>query len=99
MRDGQVVVLDGGTTTLELARALRDDLRASVITPLPHLAGCFFCLMPEGGASDWSAKHVRDGLAGAAALGATAYAGFSVGMGGPSARRSPLGALGLGRPG
>src|SRR3984885_3739703 len=32
VRDGQVVVLDGGTTTLQLARALRDDLRASVIT-------------------------------------------------------------------
>jgi DeoR/GlpR family transcriptional regulator of sugar metabolism len=30
--DGQVVVLDGGTTTLELARALREELRATVIT-------------------------------------------------------------------
>jgi DeoR/GlpR family transcriptional regulator of sugar metabolism len=36
--DGQVVVLDGGTTTLELARALRDDLRASVITTSPPIA-------------------------------------------------------------
>lgn len=36
--DGQVVVLDGGTTTLELARALRDDLRASVITVSPPIA-------------------------------------------------------------
>src|SRR5947209_16503666 len=27
VRDGDVVVLDGGTTTLELARALRDDLQ------------------------------------------------------------------------
>jgi hypothetical protein len=42
---------------------------------------CFFCLMAEGGASDWSAKLVRDGLAGTAALGAIAYAVFSVGMG------------------
>jgi DeoR/GlpR family transcriptional regulator of sugar metabolism len=38
VRDGQVIVLDGGTTTLELARALRDDLRASVITTSPHIA-------------------------------------------------------------
>lgn len=38
VRDGQVVVLDGGTTTLELARALRDDLRASVITTSPPIA-------------------------------------------------------------
>jgi DeoR/GlpR family transcriptional regulator of sugar metabolism len=36
--DGQVVVLDGGTTTLELARALRHDLRASVITTSPPIA-------------------------------------------------------------
>jgi DeoR/GlpR family transcriptional regulator of sugar metabolism len=32
------VVLDGGTTTLELARALRDDLRARVITTSPPIA-------------------------------------------------------------
>ena len=38
VRDGQVVVLDGGTTTLELARALPDDLRASVITTSPPIA-------------------------------------------------------------
>jgi DeoR/GlpR family transcriptional regulator of sugar metabolism len=36
--DGQVVVLDGGTTTLELARALRDDLRATVLTTSPPIA-------------------------------------------------------------
>jgi DeoR/GlpR family transcriptional regulator of sugar metabolism len=36
--DGQVVVLDGGTTTLELARALRDDLRATVVTTSPPIA-------------------------------------------------------------
>jgi predicted MFS family arabinose efflux permease len=42
---------------------------------------CFFCLMAEGGASDWSAKLVRDGLGGSAALGAIAYAVFSVAMG------------------
>jgi DeoR/GlpR family transcriptional regulator of sugar metabolism len=38
VRDGQVVVLDGGTTTLELARALPDELRASVITTSPPIA-------------------------------------------------------------
>jgi hypothetical protein len=42
---------------------------------------CFFCLMAEGGAADWSAKLIRDDLAGSAALGATAYAVFSVSMG------------------
>ena len=36
--DGQVVVLDGGTTTLELARALPDDLRASIVTTSPPIA-------------------------------------------------------------
>jgi hypothetical protein len=44
-------------------------------------AACFFCLMAEGGASDWSAKLVRDDLAGTAALGAVAYAVFSLAMG------------------
>jgi hypothetical protein len=44
-------------------------------------AACFFCLMAEGGASDWSAKLVRDGLAGSAAVGAVTYAVFSVAMG------------------
>jgi DeoR/GlpR family transcriptional regulator of sugar metabolism len=38
VRDGQVVVLDGGTTTLELARALRDDLSVNVITTSPPIA-------------------------------------------------------------
>jgi hypothetical protein len=42
---------------------------------------CFFCLMAEGGASDWSAKLVRNELAGTAALGAVAYAVFSITMG------------------
>lgn len=42
---------------------------------------CFFCLMAEGGASDWSAKLVRDDLAGSAAVGAIAYAVFSLAMG------------------
>lgn len=42
---------------------------------------CFFSLLAEGGASDWSAKLVREDLAGTAALGAVAYAVFSVGMG------------------
>jgi hypothetical protein len=43
---------------------------------------CCVCLVAEGGASDWSAKLVRDGLAGSAALGAIAYAVFSAAMGG-----------------
>ena len=38
VHDGQTIVLDGGTTTLELARALRDDLRARVITTSPPIA-------------------------------------------------------------
>jgi predicted MFS family arabinose efflux permease len=45
-------------------------------------AACFFSFVAEGGASDWSAKLVRDDLAGTAALGAVAYAVFSVAMGG-----------------
>jgi MFS family permease len=44
-------------------------------------AACFFSLMAEGGASDWSAKLVRDDLAGTAALGAVAFAVFNVAMG------------------
>jgi predicted MFS family arabinose efflux permease len=44
-------------------------------------AACFFSLVAEGGASDWSAKLVRDDLAGTAALGAIAYAVFSIAMG------------------
>ncbi len=36
--DGQVVLLDGGSTTLELARAFPADLRASVITNCPPIA-------------------------------------------------------------
>ena len=44
-------------------------------------AACFFCLMAEGGSSDWSAKLVRDGLRSTAALGAVAYAVFSIAMG------------------
>jgi DeoR/GlpR family transcriptional regulator of sugar metabolism len=35
---GQVVVIDGGTTTLELARCLAPDLRATVVTTSPPLA-------------------------------------------------------------
>ncbi|MDQ6835553.1 MAG: MFS transporter [Actinomycetota bacterium] len=42
---------------------------------------CFASFLAEGGASDWSAKLVRDDLAGSAALGAVAYATFSVAMG------------------
>jgi DeoR/GlpR family transcriptional regulator of sugar metabolism len=38
VRDGDVVVIDGGTTTLEVARGLRHDLRASVLTTSPPIA-------------------------------------------------------------
>ncbi len=38
VRDGQIVVIDGGTTTLEVARALPEDLRASVVTTSPPIA-------------------------------------------------------------
>ncbi|HEY2772232.1 MAG TPA: DeoR/GlpR family DNA-binding transcription regulator [Solirubrobacteraceae bacterium] len=38
IEDGQVVILDGGTTTLELAHALRQDLCASVVTTSPPIA-------------------------------------------------------------
>jgi hypothetical protein len=44
-------------------------------------AACFCSLLAEGGASDWSTKLVHDDLAGSAALGAIAYAVFSVAMG------------------
>jgi MFS family permease len=44
-------------------------------------AACFFALVAEGGASDWSAKLVRDDLAATAALGAVAFAVFSIAMG------------------
>jgi DeoR/GlpR family transcriptional regulator of sugar metabolism len=36
--DGQVVILDGGTTTVEVARALRPDLRATIVTTSPPVA-------------------------------------------------------------
>jgi DeoR/GlpR family transcriptional regulator of sugar metabolism len=38
VKDGQVVILDGGTTTLEVARALRPDLCANVVTTSPPIA-------------------------------------------------------------
>ena len=44
-------------------------------------AACFSAFLAEGGAADWSAKLVRDDLAGSAALGAIAYATFSLPMG------------------
>jgi hypothetical protein len=44
-------------------------------------AACFFSFLAEGGAADWSAKLIHDDLAGSAALGAVAYATFSVAMG------------------
>jgi len=38
LRDGQVILLDSGTTTLEVARHLPQDLRATVITNSPPIA-------------------------------------------------------------
>ncbi len=38
VRPGQVVILDGGTTTLQLARHLPLDLRATVVTHSPTIA-------------------------------------------------------------
>jgi DeoR/GlpR family transcriptional regulator of sugar metabolism len=38
IKDGQVVILDGGTTAVEFARALRPDLRATVVTTSPPAA-------------------------------------------------------------
>jgi hypothetical protein len=79
----------GLLATLRLPRADHDAdahaprLRLTRIPARLALIGvaCFFSLLAEGGASDWSAKLVRDDLAGTAALGAIAYAVFSVAMG------------------
>jgi DeoR/GlpR family transcriptional regulator of sugar metabolism len=38
VKQGQVVILDGGTTTRELARSLPQDLRATVVTHSPTIA-------------------------------------------------------------
>lgn len=85
-------LLFGAPGLLAIRPLLRRDEDADVDAPALHwrrlpsrlaLLGvaCFFCLMAEGGASDWSAKLIRDDLAGSAALGAIAYAVFSVCMG------------------
>ena len=81
--------LPGLFATLQLPREDHDadaeapKLRWTRIPARLALIGvaCFFSLVAEGGASDWSAKLVRDELAGTAALGAIAYAVFSLGMG------------------
>ena len=38
LRNGQVIIIDGGTTTLYAARSLPRDLRATAITNSPHIA-------------------------------------------------------------
>lgn len=38
IEDGQVVILDGGTTAIEVARHLRPDLRATIVTHSPSTA-------------------------------------------------------------
>jgi len=57
-------------------RVLRLPVRLALLG-----AACFCAFLAEGGAADWSAKLVRDDLAGSAALGAVAYATFSLAMG------------------
>ncbi|MBZ9934735.1 DeoR/GlpR family DNA-binding transcription regulator [Mesorhizobium sp. BR1-1-16] len=44
VEDGQVVILDGGTTALEVARHLRPSLRATIVTHAPSTA---LALMPH----------------------------------------------------
>ena len=84
-------VLFGIPGLLAIRPLLRDDDDADAHAPALTLrrlpsrlallgVACFFCLMAEGGSSDWSAKLVRDGLAGSAAFGAITYAGFSLAM-------------------
>jgi hypothetical protein len=76
---------------LAIRPLLRDDEDADAHAPALSLrrlpsrlvllgVACFFCLMAEGGASDWSAKLIRDELAGSAAFGAVTYAAFSIAM-------------------
>ena len=48
-RDGQVIVIDGGTTSLEVARALGKELRATVLTTCPPVAVAL---------ADWSGLEV-----------------------------------------
>src|SRR3977135_4354362 len=39
IRSGQVVILDGGTTAIQIARNLEPDLRATIVTHSPNAAG------------------------------------------------------------
>jgi DeoR/GlpR family transcriptional regulator of sugar metabolism len=39
IRPGQVVILDGGTTAIQVARHLAADLRATIVTHSPNVAG------------------------------------------------------------
>jgi hypothetical protein len=59
-------------------------LRWRALPPRLVLLGvaCFFGLLAEGAAGDWSAKLVRIEPAGSATAGALAYAAFSIGMAG-----------------
>jgi DeoR/GlpR family transcriptional regulator of sugar metabolism len=72
--DGQVVVLDGGTTTLEVARALPERLRATVVTnSLPialELADRSALDVITVGGHVRSRSHVAVGAASVAALAA-----------------------------
>ena len=60
----------------ERLRVMRLPVRLALLG-----AACFCAFLAEGGAADWSAKLVRDDLAGTAALGAITYATFSLAMG------------------
>ncbi|MBX5443306.1 MAG: MFS transporter, partial [Solirubrobacteraceae bacterium] len=86
-------VLFGGLGLLAVGRLLPDDRDPDAgaqrlpwrrLPPRLLVMGvaCFFCLMAEGGANDWSAKLVDDDLGGTAALGAIAFAAFSLAMAG-----------------
>ena len=71
LRDGQTVLLDGGTTNLALARCLPAGLRVTVITPSPTIAlalvehpGCEVILL--GGRVDKAGESVTGAAAVAA---------------------------------
>ncbi len=67
IRPGQVVILDAGTTTLQVARSLPRDLRATVITNSPPIAVAL-AERPLIDAHVVGGRLYRDGLATVGAL-------------------------------
>jgi DeoR/GlpR family transcriptional regulator of sugar metabolism len=55
VRPGEVIAISGGTTTLEFARRLPDDLDATVIATNPHIA---MALADHPGTSRWMSSAV-----------------------------------------